>query len=382
MKKLSKLIALVLSLCVALSLVAGCGGSEGEIKGNYKEVEKVSTKDLAKANTALMAATCENSSLIKIADTNAKVGVSLKSSADFKVSTQITEGDKTEKYDFAINGSTEAALAVTSDAEGELATLAAMLKVNGKVSLPNAIFSKEETGNREISAKEELYVDASEGLKGAYIYFNTDIKGLPEKEGDEPSSLAMILGKKKVTLANLFALIKSGDLPIEIPSMPEIDLSETVPAEGFTVVELQSALMMIDATLSFDCSDGIKIKISSSATTKDKIKALMVSMLKVTDLSELKIDKLNFNFYLHLDEQGHLIATAANADVKIEIPASLTKGVKLNMEGNASFSLNIGNVEVKIPDDIKTDKSYEELFAPQTDAPQIDGDGDSGATNN
>lgn len=57
MKKLSKLIALVLSLCVALSLVAGCGGSEGEIKGNYKEVEKVSTKDLAKANTALMAAT-------------------------------------------------------------------------------------------------------------------------------------------------------------------------------------------------------------------------------------------------------------------------------------------------------------------------------------
>ena len=39
MKKLSKLIALVLSLCVALSLVAGCGGeSVGEIKGNYQEV--------------------------------------------------------------------------------------------------------------------------------------------------------------------------------------------------------------------------------------------------------------------------------------------------------------------------------------------------------
>ena len=370
MKKLSKLIALVLSLCVALSLVAGCGNGEsvGEIKGNYQEVEKVSAEDLAKANTALMAATNEDSEKIGVSGANAKLGVSLKSNVDLKVGSEFTdENNKTVKENVSVNGNVEMGLSASSNEEGDLASLAAMLKVSGKASLPNSLFEENGTGNREISASEELYVDAAAGLKDAYIYLNTDIKGLPEKAEGETDPLDMILGKKKVSIVNLIGAIIGGKLPIEMPELPEIDLSEILPATGLTVTDVQNVLTMVDMKLSLDCSDGVKFKISTTDTTKDKIKALLTTGLKAPNLSSLKIDKLNVNFYLQLDAEGHLVATAASAEVKVEVPAELTKGTKLNIEGNVSFSLSIGEVEVKLPDGIATDESYEELFVPETD---------------
>ena len=370
MKKLSKLIALVLSLCVALSLVAGCGNGEsvGEIKGNYQEVEKISAEDLAKANTALMAATNEDSEKIGVSGANAKLGVSLKSNVDLKVGSEFTdENNKTVKENVSVNGNVEMGLSASSNEEGDLASLAAMLKVSGKASLPNSLFEENGTGNREISASEELYVDAAAGLKDAYIYLNTDIKGLPEKAEGETDPLDMILGKKKVSIVNLIGAIIGGKLPIEIPELPEIDLSEILPATGLTVTDVQNVLTMVDMKLSLDCSDGVKFKISTTDTTKDKIKALLTTGLKAPNLSSLKIDKLNVNFYLQLDAEGHLVATAASAEVKVEVPAELTKGTKLNIEGNVSFSLSIGEVEVKLPDGIATDESYEELFVPEVD---------------
>lgn len=370
MKKLSKLIALVLSLCVALSLVAGCGNGEsvGEIKGNYQEVEKVSAEDLAKANTALMAATNEDSEKIGVSGANAKLGVSLKSNVDLKVGSEFTdENNKTVKENVSVNGNVEMGLSASSNEEGDLASLAAMLKVSGKASLPNSLFEENGTGNREISASEELYVDAAAGLKDAYIYLNTDIKGLPEKAEGETDPLDMILGKKKVSIVNLIGAIIGGKLPIEMPELPEIDLSEILPATGLTVTDVQNVLTMVDMKLSLDCSDGVKFKISTTDTTKDKIKALLTTGLKAPNLSSLKIDKLNVNFYLQLDAEGHLVATAASAEVKVEVPAELTKGTKLNIEGNVSFSLSIGEVEVKLPDGIATDESYEELFVPEVD---------------
>lgn len=370
MKKLSKLIALVLSLCVALSLVAGCGNGEsvGEIKGNYQEVEKVSAEDLAKANTALMAATNEDSEKIGVSGANAKLGVSLKSNVDLKVGSEFTdENNKTVKENVSVNGNVEMGLSASSNEEGDLASLAAMLKVSGKASLPNSLFEENGTGNREISASEELYVDAAAGLKDAYIYLNTDIKGLPEKAEGETDPLDMILGKKKVSIVNLIGAIIGGKLPIEIPELPEIDLSEILPATGLTVTDVQNILTKVDMKLSLDCSDGVKFKISTTDTTKDKIKALLTTGLKAPNLSSLKIDKLNVNFYLQLDAEGHLVATAASAEVKVEVPAELTKGTKLNIEGNVSFSLSIGEVEVKLPDGIATDESYEELFVPEVD---------------
>lgn len=370
MKKLSKLIALVLSLCVALSLVAGCGNGEsvGEIKGNYQEVEKISAEDLAKANTALMAATNEDSEKIGVSGANAKLGVSLKSNVDLKVGSEFTdENNKTVKENVSVNGNVEMGLSASSNEEGDLASLAAILKVSGKASLPNSLFEENGTGNREISASEELYVDAAAGLEDAYIYLNTDIKGLPEKAEGETDPLDMILGKKKVSIVNLIGAIIGGKLPIEIPELPEIDLSEILPATGLTVTDVQNVLTMVDMKLSLDCSDGVKFKISTTDTTKDKIKALLTTGLKAPNLSSLKIDKLNVNFYLQLDAEGHLVATAASAEVKVEVPAELTKGTKLNIEGNVSFSLSIGEVEVKLPDGIATDESYEELFVPETD---------------
>ena len=369
MKKLSKLIALVLSLCVALSLVAGCGGeSVGEIKGNYQEVEKVSAEDLAKANTALMAATNEESEIIGVSGANAKLGVSLKSNVDLKVGSEFTdENNKTVKENVSVNGNLEMGLSASSNEEGDLASLAAVLKVSGKASLPNSLFEENGTGNREISASEELYVDAAAGLEDAYIYLNTDIKGLPEKAEGETDPLDMILGKKKVSIVNLIGAIIGGKLPIEMPELPKIDLSEILPATGLTITDVQNVLTMVDMKLSLDCSDGVKFKISTTDTTKDKIKALLITGLQTPAISSLKIDKLNVNFYLQLDAEGHLVATAASAEVKVEVPAELTKGTKLNIEGNVSFSLSIGEVEVKLPDGIATDESYEELFVPEVD---------------
>lgn len=376
MKKLSKLIALVLSFCVALSLAAGCGGAEsvGEIKGNYQDIDKLSEQDLTKANAALMAATCSDAELIEIPGPNASLGASLKANADVKVAIDsVDKNNNAVKNDISVNGNLEVGLSASSNEESKLSALAAMLKLNGKVSLPNAIFSKEETGNREISAKEELYVDASEGLEDAYIYMNTELKGLPEPAEGETSPAEMINGKKKISVSTLGLILMGGlqlpELP-KLPSMPKLPLPET----GLTIELVTSVLNQFDVKLSVDCSDGVKFKLSTTDTTKDKIKsALTIAGIKV---SGLKIDKLNASFYMQLNAEGHLVATAASAEVKIEIPAELTDGDKISIEGKVSISLNIGEVEVKLPDNLATDESYEEIVLPPTDGPADAGAGE------
>ena len=370
MKKLSKLIALVLSLCVALSLVAGCGGGEsvGEIKGNYQEVEKVSAEDVAKANAALLAATDAESEIIDI--TGPKFGAELKTNIDLKVGSEfIDENNKTAKENYSVNGNAEIGLAATSDEEGNFASLAAKLKLNGKVNLPNSLFEEKGTGNREVSANEELYITAGAGLEDAYIYLNTEINGLPEKAEGETDIVGAIQGKKKISLTNLVGMIPDViPMPelLSMPDMPDIDVSDILP-DTITVETVQNILTMVDMKLSLDCSDGVKFKISTTDTTKDKVKVLLATGLKNPALSSLKIDKLNVNFYLQLDAEGHLIATAASAEVKIEVPAELAEGTKINIEGKVSVSINIGDIEVKVPEGIATDESYEEILPPEPD---------------
>ncbi len=359
---MKKLIAVFCSLCLAVMLFAlsACGGGvDGTIKGNYKEAD-------AESYAAAMQVVSEP----KVVKEGEKTfGLSVKS--DFEASVKFdgksVSVSENETADFAIDTEKEGLAGVTAAVNAEL-----KLKMDDKFidTVYNAVVAAQaaqgadtfaadgeekseipDIGKVDVTAKANAYVTAGN------FYVDGKIKGISDKikalAGEEGADVIKTLEdgfKYALPQEMILSIIGSSEYgaAIDVNSISSI-VNGLVSGLSVTDVNTVNALLaQYGFKLYIDNgSDGLKIKLATTAEAKTTITTLVNALLaKDVPVSELAISKLDLEIYVAFNADGYFTGAALNVNVNATAKV-FGKTAELNVKGAADVV--IGVADVKLP---------------------------------
>ncbi len=360
-KTMKKLITVLCSLCLAVMLFAlsACGGSSnGTIKGNYKEadaesyaaaMEVVAEPKLVKEDATSFGLSVKSDFEASVKFDGKSASVSENETLDVSVNMEnadVTAAAKVElklKMDDKFIDTIYNAVAAAMNAEAEADADAAAEEEN---PIPDI-------GKVDVTAKANAYVSAGN------VYVDGNVKGISDKlkalatasAGEEAADVIKILEdgfKYAFPQEMILALLQDVDL------LGGLDGGMTEGAGavigGMSDLDFEAVnglLVNYGLKLYIDNgSDGLKIKLATTAEAKTLITTIIASSIGVNaPVNEISINKLDLEIYVAFDAEGYLTGAALNVNVNATANV-FGKTAELNVKGTADIALGVADVKL------------------------------------
>lgn len=360
---MKKLITVLCSLCLAVMLFAlsACGGSaDGTIKGNYKEadaesyaaaMEVVAEPKLVKEDATSFGLSVKSDFEASVKFDGKSASVSENETLDVSVNMEnadVTAAAKVElklKMDDKFIDTIYNAVAAAMNAEAEADADAAAEEEN---PIPDI-------GKVDVTAKANAYVSAGN------VYVDGNVKGISDKlkalatasAGEEAADVIATLEegfKYAFPQEMVVALLQDVDLlgGLDLGGMTEGAGAVIGGMSDLDFEAVNGALGTYGLKLYIDNgTDGVKIKLATTAEAKTVITALVASLIEEdVPVSDFAFNKLDLEIYVAFDAEGFLTGIALNVNVNATATV-FGKTAELNVKGTADIALGVA--EVKLP---------------------------------
>ena len=347
----------IITIIIAVIMVIGafgfsaCGNSaekaDGYIKGKYREVtadsygeisERFEDAKIVRQNAVVFGFTFKS---------NAEMAVTLNDKivtlSDFETIQTILDitAEKDEKVVSGLFAKKKVGLKADENFGIELYNaLSSILDINPDTKGTKAILLLSSLDKADINAEAKAYIKDAKAYVDAYLTgVPESIKTLFREEldfGEWAKGVKYVFDDDNSDIEDLF------DEFAEIrDAINRLKIADKI---NLTFDDINLYLTMFDVKFYADKSDnGVKVKLATTDTTKNKILAILNSKLPKSMkevVKNLNIPKFDIELYLALDNYNVITAVAGNVD--IEVSANVYENdIKVSLNGAADLSLEI-----------------------------------------